>query len=167
MFQAIDNLIARVQMPYQGTAAELRFAPSKMFLHSFSVKEFVTIQCHLDFKTLGGRVSSSDITALRNSAVRIARALALTSYILIKLLSDPSSPHQGKRIELDGVQLVTGTNFTTINWTNVVLDNAYLPGIPAYFSCRSCSFRFAALQDLNFSNGYDLTNSDMTGAHLK
>jgi nitrogen fixation-related uncharacterized protein len=164
----IDNLIARVQMPYQGTGTELRFEPSKMFLHSFSVREFVTIQCHLDSRPSGQPILASNESALRSGTVRGARALALTSYILIKFLqAGQSRANASEKIDLEGVQLVTGTGFDKINWTEVTLDNGYISGTPAYFSCHACSFRFAALQDLNLGNGSDLIGSDMTGVHMR
>lgn len=168
LLQAIDDLTVRIQMPYQSAGSDLRFTPSLMFLHSFSVKEFVTIQCNLNSKPQGQHLSASDVATLRDSTIRDAKALALTSYVLTQLLQSRSSKTQdSKRIDLEGVQLVTGTGLDTIKWANADLDNAYLPGTPVHFSCRGCSFRFAALQDLDLNNGSTLTDSDMTGAHFQ
>ncbi len=166
--QRIDQLVVRVQMPYQSVNRELRFVPSQFFLHSFALKEFVTIQCHLDTKASRRHLVASSTDALESRTIRNARALALTSYILIRLLQAGQAKAQGSnRVDLEAVQLVTGTGSGKISWANVDLDNAYISGTPAYFSCKECSLRFAALQDLNLSNGSDLTTSDTTGAHFR
>jgi hypothetical protein len=155
-------LLARIQMPYQGESIQLGFDFTNFVSHSFMVREFVTVQCHLDVTTLNKRGSPSQLASLQGMFAGQAKALALTSYVLLQIVK--GADH---KLTLDGVQLVTGTGHSALRLTNLSLQSIYLTGTPSYFSCTGCNLANASLQDLDLRNGANFDGSNLCGVHFQ
>jgi nitrogen fixation-related uncharacterized protein len=162
----LDLLLTRQQMPLQRDLKRLQFAPSKFLKHSFTIREFVSLQCHMDIAAMRASVPLPKQEQVEKTLVRQARGLALTSYVLTEIMLDPALKKALEGTNLEEVQLVTGTGLRRFELSKLSLARAYLSGTPEFFMCRECDLRYSSLQDLDLANGADLRTSKIDGAHF-